>query len=299
MWTRGSGGSHSLTLKGNGVTITGHAGSDVLSTSAGVPAALSIDAVTINGGSNGIYAGGGASITLTNSTRSGSTADGIDNADGDVTVTNSTVTGSTTDGVYGSGAITVTNTMITGSGGYAMGTANGSTMNVVNSTIANNADVGVGAGNLSHENLAYATITGNGDVQVFGGSENTLSAFGSVVASPGNSAPNCSFGSASSTTSQGYNYADDATCGFTQPTDKLSAANPNLGALGANGGPTPTEMPNTGSPLIDSIPVASCQTGLAAGITTDQRGVTRPQGPGCDIGAVEVAVVTTPLPPLI
>jgi hypothetical protein len=30
------------------------------------------------------------------------------------------------------------------------------------------------------------------------------------------------------------------------------------------------------------------RTGAAAGVTTDQRGVTRPQLVGCDIGAVEV-----------
>jgi hypothetical protein len=36
----------------------------------------------------------------------------------------------------------------------------------------------------------------------------------------------------------------------------------------------------------------------AAGITTDQRGLARPSGSGCDIGAVEVqaavAILTTP-----
>jgi hypothetical protein len=42
------------------------------------------------------------------------------------------------------------------------------------------------------------------------------------------------------------------------------------------------------SPVIDAIPAAACQTGIAAGITTDQRGVDRPQLVGCDIGAVEV-----------
>ena len=58
-------------------------------------------------------------------------------------------------------------------------------------------------------------------------------------------------------------------------------------------------LPLTGSPLIDAIPVASCQVSVAAGVVTDQRGVTRPQGSGCDVGSVEtqaVAPVPTPTP---
>ena len=61
---------------------------------------------------------------------------------------------------------------------------------------------------------------------------------------------------------------------------------PVLGALANNGGPTQTLLPLTGSPLLDAIPPASC------GAAVDQRGITRPQGTGCDIGAVEVEVVT-------
>lgn len=64
-----------------------------------------------------------------------------------------------------------------------------------------------------------------------------------------------------------------------------SSANPNLGALLNNGGATQTMLPLAGSPAIDAA--ASC-TG-ANGV--DQRGVARPQGPQgpqCDLGAVEV-----------
>jgi hypothetical protein len=93
-----------------------------------------------------------------------------------------------------------------------------------------------------------------------------------------------------STTSHGFNFSDDTSCGFTAATDKQNGADPKLGALANNGGGTSTRLPQPGSPLIDAIPTGSCQADGASGITTDQRGVTRPQGPGCDIGAVEVEV---------
>ncbi len=58
--------------------------------------------------------------------------------------------------------------------------------------------------------------------------------------------------------------------------------------LAQNGGPTPTLLPADTSPLVDAILVSACQADGAAGVTTDPRGVTRPQIIGCDIGAVEI-----------
>jgi len=83
---------------------------------------------------------------------------------------------------------------------------------------------------------------------------------------------------------------------------KPLALDPRLGALADNGGPTQTLLPQTGSPLIDAIVNGACQTasGVVGPITTDQRGLVRPQVPGglCDIGAVEIQapapVVITP-----
>jgi hypothetical protein len=65
------------------------------------------------------------------------------------------------------------------------------------------------------------------------------------------------------------------------PPDVIVTANPQLGALGNNGGYTPTM----------AIPFGSAAMGAADSATslaTDQRGATRPQAGGFDIGAYEV-----------
>jgi hypothetical protein len=121
----------------------------------------------------------------------------------------------------------------------------------------------------------------------------TLTSVGTVIALPLGGSTNCA-GVSAHIVSQGYNWDDDGSCGFgAGPGDHSNAGDPQLGALANNGGPTQTRLPDGDpSPLIDAIPASACQTGDAAGVTTDQRGVTRPQGVGCDIGAVEVALVT-------
>jgi hypothetical protein len=53
-----------------------------------------------------------------------------------------------------------------------------------------------------------------------------------------------------------------------------------IGPLADNGGPTLTHALLDGSPAIDAADDAACPA-------TDQRGVPRPQGAACDIGAYE------------
>jgi hypothetical protein len=55
-----------------------------------------------------------------------------------------------------------------------------------------------------------------------------------------------------------------------------------LGPLADNAGPTRNYEPEAGSPLVNAAATADCTA-------TDQRGVERPQGAVCDIGAVEVS----------
>jgi CSLREA domain-containing protein len=61
-------------------------------------------------------------------------------------------------------------------------------------------------------------------------------------------------------------------------------ANPLLGPLQDNTGPTLTMAPATGSPAIGAVPTSICPPPA-----TDQRGVSRQQTSGCDIGAVQVS----------
>jgi CSLREA domain-containing protein len=79
--------------------------------------------------------------------------------------------------------------------------------------------------------------------------------------------------------SSGYNIDDGNTCSFSHAGD-LPNTDPLLDPLAANGGLTLTHALDAASPAIDSAAPATCSG-------TDQRGVVRPQGPGCDRGAFE------------
>ncbi|HXJ64293.1 MAG TPA: choice-of-anchor Q domain-containing protein, partial [Actinomycetota bacterium] len=83
--------------------------------------------------------------------------------------------------------------------------------------------------------------------------------------------------------SNGHNLVQKAPalCAFTKkPSDKTNV-DPKLGPLQPNGGPTETMAIAATSPALDAMPAAACV------VTKDQRGVHRPQGAGCDIGAYE------------
>jgi hypothetical protein len=84
-------------------------------------------------------------------------------------------------------------------------------------------------------------------------------------------------------TSGGGNLDSDGTCGA-----ELSAADPLLGPLANNGGPTQTHALLLGSPAIDTGDNGACPA-------TDQRGYVRNVGP-CDIGAYEFGALP-PQPP--
>ncbi len=80
-------------------------------------------------------------------------------------------------------------------------------------------------------------------------------------------------------TDGGHNISSDGSCNFTTA-GSLNNADPRLASLADNGGPTPTLALLPGSPAIDAGDSAACTP-------YDQRGVARPVGAACDIGAFE------------
>ena len=80
-------------------------------------------------------------------------------------------------------------------------------------------------------------------------------------------------------------------CGFNlQAGAAVTGADPKIGGLGNFGGPTQTAVLLPGSLAFNGGPAGGC-AGIFGTLTVDQRGVKRPIGAKCDLGAVEVEPV--------
>jgi hypothetical protein len=258
---------------------------------------------TPDGYGGGLWAQG--HLALTDSVVTANIADGSGGASGNsgATILRSTISNNVGPGGAGGtgslGSITVQDSTISGntalqSGAGGVGAVGPITL--VNSTVVDNQAGAIGGGGVfsdSTTTLVYATVVANGTTGVGANVVGSrITSFGSVVALAVNGEPGCR----GTTSSQGYDFSDDDSCGFTAATDRQNAGDPNLGALADNGGPTLTRAPLSGSPLAGVIPTGACQADGAAGITTDQRGAPRPQGSACDIGAVETAASSANAP---
>ncbi|MFB8788405.1 MAG: choice-of-anchor Q domain-containing protein [Potamolinea sp.] len=194
-------------------------------------------------------------ITITNTTVSGNTATssnggGIVLADnGKLTITNSTISGNQVNGAVSMG------------GGIAI--VSGQTT-ITNSTIANNTANWQGGGILHTASLTLKnTIVANNLAKNGGNTWNIKHNCTDPVTNGGN---NLQFTSLNASSTE---------CGGSIP-----MTNPNLGPLASNGGLTQTMALLAGSAAINAGANAGCPT-------TDQRGIARPQGGTCDIGAFE------------
>jgi hypothetical protein len=182
------------------------------------------------------------------------------------------------DGVSVTGG-TGTAVSITGSTivGFDVGVSTEGKTKIVNSSIVGNISdsIEVSGGTTT---ILNSTVTKSG--LGIDRSAGSVKLTNSIVAL--NSSPNCT----GTVASGGGNISDDGSCHFTKSHDHNSK-NPKLGTLANHGGPTQTQLPQTGSPAIDGGLNAPCPA-------TDQRGKKRPQdGDGngskiCDVGSVEV-----------
>jgi hypothetical protein len=276
-----AGGIHStgpMVITGSTITrnsATGNAGAIYLT---GTTATATITDTTI---SDNISQAFGAvfnegTMNLLRVTVSGNTLAGIDNRMfGTLTVSHSLISTNSGGGITNAGSLTLTDSTIAGNMGRGIGNGysditHPGTATITNCTIVDNHAPTDGGG-------IYAT--GPGPITT----TNTIIAQNTAGRGPD------AYGDIGSA---GYNLIGnpDYAGGFLS-TDLLNV-DPLLGPLQDNGGATLTYALLLGSPAIDAIPPDS---GCGVGITTDQRGIARPRGLRCDIGAVEFLVTLASL----
>ena len=161
---------------------------------------------------------------------------------------------------------------------YSSNDAN-NTVAITNSTIAGNVTDAEGGGAPSGPGAGLGIATGSVDI------ENSIVAGNVATASGVTVATNCA-GSPGAVVSLGHNIESGSDCAFGSAGD-LQNTDPLLGPLGAHGGPTETLAPGAGSKAINGGVPAGCTDLGGTAIVTDQRGISRPQGSACDIGAFE------------
>lgn len=220
---------------------------------------FSLNATTNDGG--GIY--NHNTVIITNSTFSGNTAaygGGINNQ-GSLTVTDSTFSDNSVlnegGGIYNINAVLSTNNTLSSNTAAIVGGGiyNASIITIANNTLSANSAPAAGAG-------------------IYNASGATMNYTNTIIANSLSSGGDCiSIGSIGTNTN---NLVEDGGCFPSLILD------PRLGALANNGGFTQTHA-------LLSTPIVS--PAIDAGMncpSTDQRGVSRPQGAGCDIGAYEI-----------
>jgi hypothetical protein len=269
---------------------------------------VDVSGVTITGGSGvnqGAGIDGSGTFTLTNVAVTGNSANRPDTSHNQG------------GGIFNQGVMTLMDVTLSGNiaagpgnpqggGLFDLGNGNASLTNV---TLSGNSVTTTNGGNPQGGGMFYigdvgitatlrnVTIAGNTTGGTQGGGFYTLDPInlGNTIialnrtsgASP--TVSNCAGGGGDEVVSLGHNLDEGNDCNFTAATD-LRNTDPLLGALQDNGGQVDTRALLVGSPAIDAGDLAACPA-------TDARGITRPSGAGCDIGAFEFFVAPPPPPP--
>lgn len=278
-----SGGSLSISNSEiyNNVTTSNGGGLDA----SGGPVALTNVLVYDN---QADFSGGGlridnGTLTLNNSRVSNNATLGLSGgglevtSDGAAVIVNSTLNNNTSGldggGLFSNGAVTLTQSTLSNNAAerFGGGLVNVGTLTALNSTFSGNQATNTGGGLLNqvgaNATLTHITVVespiGRGVVN-----QGTLTLRNSLIAS--NSPSDC----AGSIISQGSNLDTDDTCSAS-----ITSATPGLDVLEPSGA-TATHALLDGSPALDAALALYCPA-------TDQRGVSRPQGAACDLGAFE------------
>jgi predicted outer membrane repeat protein len=226
---------------------------------------------TAHGG--GIYNDGQGTVTLRHSTLAGNQAASggaiLNWENGTLVIASSTLVANraTVDGGgidnCGEGEVTITNSTLSSNTAAAKGGGivnfDSGTVTILNATLADN---GASSGG-SIRNEGAAVTMGN---SIFAHSPAGGSCSGAM-------------------TTLGYNLDSGNSCSLNGPGDR-SNTDPRLGLLQDNGGPTETHALLPGSLAMNGVTDAGKCT-----VDSDQRGVGRPQGPRCDMGAYEAELV--------
>jgi CSLREA domain-containing protein len=242
-----------------------------------------LDYATILG--NGLASGASAigmfnsELTMDHSWMAANVGVGIRNQIGRVTVSNSAIVNNWSDGIrnesHGRAGVSarLVNSTVSANGGEGIFSEDDveatATVDIESSTIVLNGSYGIhqsgsnGASvDMSNSIVAQNGAPGSPDI-LSSGSQAFLGAGFSLV---GNGA------------GSGLANGDGNLVGNVSP--HTSPIDPRLGPLTDNGGPTQTHALLAGSPALDAGGPDFCPG-------TDQRGVTRPQGPACDMGSYE------------
>jgi CSLREA domain-containing protein len=248
----------------------------------------SVIATTSFARGGGISAELGSDVTIVNSTIAGNSAGGSFGTGGGISaesvvkMSNSTISGNTSSGNGGGirGSMIAVNSTISGNstdlnggGVYTVGSARLYNVTVVFNVANTGRHSGAGGGGVYNPDGSTLTIANS----ILSGS----SAFtDTLFAVPSDCA--------GSITSDGYNIVTHRLCTIS---GSYSTYQPLLGPLEFNGGPTKTHALRSGNtglgnPIDGGNPLG-CTDDDGAPVITDQRGLLRPIGAACDMGAYE------------
>ena len=238
---------------------------------------------------------------------------GVSNNGGHLAIINSVVRDNfamnTGGGVYNnSGTLTVIGSTVSNNFAFNVGGGihNEGTAMLMNSTISGNRVVNTsgGIGNEGSLQLTNCTVTGNGAANAGAGIDNDFDDAQQLVLENTILADNRALqfnpltgalldlgpgaDCTGSKVSGSYNLIQSSFCTI-DGVGNLTGVSAQLGGLQDNGGPTPTHALRGSSPAIDAGSPATPGSSSGACPETDQRGITRPYGTACDIGAYEAA----------